>query len=141
MVESILGLMIPIIAIVLGLSIPILTSILEYRKRRRLIETHHAERMAAIERGMELPPFPADVLGAVRKRAPSSALLPGLIWLFVGIGLLLSLGKLIGDDITRFGFIPAGIGVAYLIYYAIEGRKLERPGNGPNQNGTDSRQA
>lgn len=139
MVESVLGLMIPIIAIVLGLSIPIVTIIVDYRKRRRLIETHHAERMAAIERGMELPPLPPEILGTVRKRSQSSTLLPGLIWLFVGIGLLLGLGTLVGDEISRLGLIPAGVGVAYLIYYAIEGRKIERSPNGNGQSGTEPR--
>lgn len=138
MSAEILGVMIPIIAIVLGLSIPIIAIIVDYRKRRRLIETHHAERMAAIERGMEPPPLPAELLGTVRKRTPSSSLLPGLIWLFVGIGLLLGLGRLIGDDVSRLGLIPAGVGVAYLLYYAIEGRKIERAGNGNNS--TDARQ-
>lgn len=138
MVE-ILGVMIPIIAIIFGLSIPIVAMIVDYRKRRRLIELHHAERMAAIERGMELPPFPVEVLGSARKR-PQSTLLPGLIWLFVGIGLFFGLGSIVGDDVSRLGAIPVGVGVAYLLYYAIEGHKRERQTNGHDQGGTTPRQ-
>lgn len=134
-----LGIMIPIIAIVFGLSIPIVSMIVDYRKRRRLIELHHAERMAAIERGMELPPLPLEVLGQGRKR-PQTSLLPGLIWLFVGIGLFLGLGSIVGDDVSRLGAIPGGVGVAYLLYYAIEGRKRERQTNGHDQSGGAPRQ-
>lgn len=139
MIESILGLMIPIIAIVFGLSIPIVTIIVDYRKRRRLIELHHAERMAAIERGMELPPLPPELLGSVRKRQQST-LLPGLIWLFVGIALVFGLGSLAGNEVSLLGLIPTGVGAAYLIYYAIEGRKTERHANDPSQTGSEPRQ-
>src|SRR5689334_9538926 len=52
-----------VFAIGLPLSIPIIFLALDYQKRRRLMELHHAERMAAIERGMELPPLPIEVLG------------------------------------------------------------------------------
>lgn len=117
--------MIPVTAIVFGLSIPIVYAITDYRKRRRLIELHHAERMAAIERGMELPPLPVDILGGAARRRTSSELLPGLVWLFVGVGLVAALGPLTGQrGVALLGLIPAGVGLAYLIYYAVEGRKV-----------------
>jgi hypothetical protein len=50
--------------------------------------------------------------------------LPGLIWLFVGIGLFVALGAVAGEDVRFFGLIPAGVGLAFLIYYFVEGRKL-----------------
>jgi hypothetical protein len=121
---------IPVFAIVFTFGIPgavvIVWLALNYRKRRRLMELHHAERMAAIERGMELPPLPIELIDG--KSAPKrrrTALLPGLIWFF--IGLALTLGTLsIDEDIPVIGgLIPLGIGLAYLIYYFVEGRKLE----------------
>lgn len=119
-----LAIMIPITAIVFGLSIPIVHMIADYRKRRRLIELHHAERMAAIERGMEVPPLSLEILGSTPRRRPSSSLLPGLIWLFVGMGIVLSFGPLTHEKgVEMVGLIPAGVGLAYLIHYAIEGRK------------------
>lgn len=127
--ETVLGIMIPLSAIVLGLSIPIVNTILDYRKKRRLIETHHAERMAAIERGMDLPPLPAEILGGGRRR-PQSTLLPGLIWFFVGLALTALPFRSSDFDIALVGLIPTGVGVAYLIYYFAEGRKLERGANG-----------
>ena len=58
MSEDAIAVFIPIIAIVMSLSIPIVFAIVDYRRRRDIIEAHHKERMAAIERGMELPPLP-----------------------------------------------------------------------------------
>lgn len=119
--------LVPLVAITFGigvpLSIPIVWIALNYRKRRRLMELHHAERMAAIERGMEVPPLPLELIdGRSRRR---SSLLPGLVWFF--IGLAMTVGSLsIGDDLpVVWGLVPLGIGIAYLIYYAVEGRHLE----------------
>jgi hypothetical protein len=63
----------------------------------------------------------------------SSYLLPGLIWLFVGVGLFVALGAVAGDEVRYFGLIPAGVGLAFLIYYFVEGRKLQgsAPGSPP----------
>jgi hypothetical protein len=124
---------VPLVAILccvgIPLSIPIVIAVLNYRKRRRLMELYHAERMAAIERGMELPPIPIEVLGAPPSR---STLLPGLVWLFVGLALLVSLREG-GEFFPGFGgglvwgLVPTGIGIAYLIHYFVEGRKHFRP--------------
>lgn len=120
--------LIPILGIVfavgLPLSIPIVWISLNYRKRRRLMELHHAERMAAIERGMEVPPLPLELIDGRSNRRRSS-LLPGLVWFFIGLAMVA--GSLsVGDDLPIvFGLVPLGIGIAYLIYYAVEGRRLE----------------
>jgi hypothetical protein len=101
---------------------------LNYYKRRRLMELHHAERMAAIERGMEIPPLPIELIdGRSTPKRRRTALLPGLVWFF--IGLAVTVGALVGDadgEIPVFlGLIPLGIGLAYLIYYFVEGKKVE----------------
>ena len=100
---------------------------LNYRKRRKLMELHHAERMAAIERGMEIPPLPIELIDgrSVPKRR-RTALLPGLVWFFIGLALVV--GSLVGgvEDMPVFiGLIPLGIGLAYLIYYFVEGKNVE----------------
>jgi hypothetical protein len=114
-----------IFAVGLPLSIPIIYIALNYRKRKRLMELSHAERMAAIERGMEVPPLPIELIdGQSRKRR--SSLLPGLVWFFIGLAMVA--GYLLGgdDDLpVVFGLVPLGIGLAYLIYYAVEGRHVE----------------
>ena len=122
--EDILALFIPIIAIFMALLIPIVFSIVDYRRRRDIVEANHKERMAAIERGMELPPMPEALFQSMKPARRSSYLLPGLIWLFVGIGLFTALGAVAGDEVGYFRLIPIGVGLAFLIYYFVEGRKL-----------------
>jgi hypothetical protein len=113
-----------VFAVGLPLSIPIIFAVLNYRKRRRLMELHHAERMAAIERGMELPPLPLGLIDGRSARRRRTSLLPGLVWLFVGLALLISM-QTISDEEAMLGLIPTGVGLAYLIYYFVEGRKIE----------------
>ena len=122
--EEVVAVFIPIVAIIMSLSIPIVYSIVDYRRRRDIIDAHHKERMAAIDRGMELPPLPESFYQSLKPARRSSYLLPGLVWLFVGIGLFIALGAVAGEDVRNFGLIPAGVGVALLIYYFLEGRKL-----------------
>ena len=122
---------IPIFGILFGIGGPAVVIIvwfaLNYYKRRKLMELHHAERMAAIERGMEIPPLPIELIdGRSTPKRRSTALLPGLVWFFIGLAFVV--GALAGndEDIPVFaGLIPLGIGLAYLIYYFVEGRKIE----------------
>jgi hypothetical protein len=124
---------IPIFGILFGIGGPAVVVIvwftLNYYKRRKLMGLHHAERMAAIERGMEIPPLPIELIDgrSVPKRR-RTALLPGLVWFFIGLALVV--GSLVGpgdgDEFPVFiGLIPLGIGLAYLIYYFVEGRTVE----------------
>jgi hypothetical protein len=123
--EDTIALFIPIVAIVMSLSIPIVYTIMDYRRRRDIVEAHHRERLAAIERGIEIPPLPESFYQPISRRAPrtDSTLLPGLIWFFVGVTLFVALWSVARESWSYFGLIPAGVGLAYLIYYAVEGRK------------------
>lgn len=123
--------LIPLLAILLGVGGPAVVIIvwftLNYHKRRKLMELHHAERMAAIERGMEIPPLPIELIDgrSVPKRR-RTALLPGLVWFFVGLAVVVGALSRGGEDMPVFlGLIPLGVGLAYLIYYFTEGRKVE----------------
>jgi hypothetical protein len=122
---------IPIFGILFGIGGPVVVVIvwftLNYHKRRKLMELHHAERMAAIERGMEIPPLPIELIDgrSVPKRR-RTALLPGLVWFFVGLAVVIGALAERDEDMPVFlGLIPLGIGLAYLIYYFFEGRKVE----------------
>jgi hypothetical protein len=122
--EEVVAVFIPIVAIVMSLAIPIVYAIVDYRRRRDIVEAHHRERMAAIERGMELAPLPESFfMGLEKKRRPGTTLLAGLVWLFIGIGLYMGLAAVAGRDVANFALIPSGIGLAFLIYYFVEGRK------------------
>lgn len=120
--EEMVAVFIPIVAIVMSLGIPIIYQILDYRRRRDVVEAHHKERMAAIERGMELPALPEAFYGPLDRNKRPRHLLTGMIWLFVGISLFLALDAVAGEDLRFFGLIPAGVGLAFLIYYFIEGK-------------------
>ena len=58
----VLSLFIPIIAIVMGIGIGMLAIYLRYRKRKEISAHYHQERMAAIEKGIECPPWPDRLL-------------------------------------------------------------------------------
>jgi hypothetical protein len=129
--EDVVAVFIPIVAIIMSLSIPIVYAIIDYRRRRDIIDAHHKERMAAIDRGIELAPLPESFYLSLKPARRSSYLLPGLVWLFIGIGLFIALGAVAGDDVRYFGLIPAGVGAALLIYYFVEGRKLPLASRSP----------
>lgn len=122
---------VPIFAIVFSFGIPgtivVVWIALNYRKRRRLMELHHAERMAAIERGMDIPPLPIELIdGRSIPKRRRTALLPGLVWFFIGLAFVIGTLTPGYEDIPLIGgLIPLGIGLAYLIYYFVEGRTLE----------------
>jgi Domain of unknown function (DUF6249) len=128
--EELIAILGMLLSLGMPLSILMVWVVLNYRKRRRLMELHHAERMAAIERGMEVPPMPLDLIDGNSPRRRRSSLLPGLVWFFVGLAVLLGLlgidaGDGDGDVPIIGGLIPLGVGVAYLLYYFFEGRAIE----------------
>lgn len=125
---EIMALLIPILGVIFAigfpLSIPIIALVLRYRRRKQTIELHHAERMAAIERGMDVPPLPLEPLS---ERRPCTGLQRGLVCTLVGAALLGAWAIMEKDRLAVAGLVVGAVGVAYLIYYAIEGRKLIRP--------------
>lgn len=120
--EDAVAIFIPIVAIVMSLLIPIIYQILDYRRRRDLVDALHKERMAAIERGIEPKPLPEELFSAFRRNPNPRYLLTGMIWTFIGIGIFVFLGAVAGEDVRWLGLIPGGVGLAYLLYHLIEGR-------------------
>ena len=123
--EDVIGPIIGLVAAMISLSIPIVYIVTRSRRLQRAMELLHAERMAAIERGMELPATSLEILGdqVASSKKPRTALLPGLVWLFVGLAIVVT--RLANEDSAPMivGLIPSGIGLAYLIYYFVEERK------------------
>jgi hypothetical protein len=132
MTPDIIGVFIPIVAIVMGIGIGMLKLFLNYQKRKDMFALYHQERMAAIEKGVELPPLPEkffDEYPTLARHSPHRTLLQGLILVFIGLTLYLALHFTItrtdgGGDAALFALIPGGIGVACLIYYFTVGRKM-----------------
>jgi hypothetical protein len=125
-VTEVIAVMVPIVAIVMGIGIGMLSLFLDYRKKREMFAMHHKERMAAIEKGMELPPLPAEFFRDARRvRSLSDYLRRGLILLLVGIVITIAL-----YDSSRhnylWGLVPAALGIANLLFYYFESRKAPR---------------
>jgi hypothetical protein len=130
--EDAVAVFIPIVAIIMSLSIPIVFAIVDYKRRRDIVETHHKERMAAIERGMELPPLPDALFSSFKPSRRPRYLLSGMIWLFTGLAAFAAIWRVEGDDAAFFALIPAAVGVALLLYYFIEGRKVAAAEDAPS---------
>ena len=93
----------------------------------------HQERMAAIEKGVELKPLEQEV----HRRAVNVQrilLLAGLIWISIGVAAYVTLSALIGSSanakyeippgIQWIGLAPLAIGLSHLIVY-LAGKKKE----------------
>lgn len=116
--------MIPIVAIIMTFAFVMLAVYVDYRKKKELFALHHQERMAAIDKGVELPPLPDGVFGENQRSAsPRRNLLKGLIWTLGGAFLAIALRGAGESEAGWFGMIAVGVGLAYLIYYFAVGRK------------------
>lgn len=125
MSPAILGIMIPIIAIVMGVGTAIIAIVAGHRQRMQRAELRHRERLAAIEKGIEIPPDPVEFEPEGRR---PRYLLRGLCWLFVGATLTAALSQLPAEVPYLFGLIPAALGAGYLLFYFLEGRhEAKRP--------------
>ena len=105
--------MIPISMFLSAAAIIIVALFLKLQKRK----VESTEILAAIEKGVDIK-FPDQT---------KSRLLPGLIWLFVGIIMTLGMAMAIPHDAPSgmwvWGLIPAAVGAAYLIVYRVEEQK------------------
>jgi len=121
------SLLIPLIGVILGIGIGMLALGLNYKRRKEAFALYHQERMAALEKGVELPPLPDYFFSDSGKPAgqyhPRRHLLRGLVWSFMGLGLGCGLWATAGLDWALFSLVPLGIGLAQLIYYFVEGKK------------------
>ncbi len=122
-IRHIIPFFIPIIAIVMGIGIAMLGLWLDYQKKSRMFELHHKERLMAIERGMEIPPLPAEFFVNGRREpagAHSSSLRWGLTWLLLGLAAAVALVLNEGPQAASWALLPIALGLAQLIYYKVE---------------------
>ncbi len=133
--SDLLGFIFLIFAILLPIGIIAVIGYFKNKEREML----HRERMLAMEKGLQPPADPEPSIFP-REPGPRNYLLRGLIWLFVGIGVWFSMrmfpafwvGRMLPAPLSWalmpfLAFTPAGVGLAFLIYYAIEGRNPRPP--------------
>lgn len=119
MAIELLTMFIPIIGIILGVTIAIVAIITSHRQKVQRNDMRHKERLAAIEKGLEIPPDPVESENGKK----TGGLRSGLIGLFVGIVLYFALNEVADSDVALFGLIPAAVGIANLLTYFLEARK------------------
>ena len=137
MSEAQMALLIPIVFITLGLGTAIVFILAKHRRNSLQLEHRHRERMAAIDRGLDVPTEAVKLAAISRPRY----LLRGLIWAGVGLGVIFGAQHAFDEEASSLGWIPFAVGVAYLIFYAVEGRKDDNsrpsaPPANPNQGST-----
>jgi Domain of unknown function (DUF6249) len=123
---AILSMVIPIVAIVMGITSGMVSLYLRFRRKRDMFQLYHLERMAAIEKGIELPPLPPEFFQDRRAElGPTQHRRFGLILLFLGIAVFVALW---GTHVPAYwwGLAPAAVGVAFLLASALEARDLEK---------------
>jgi hypothetical protein len=119
---EVLGVSIPLFGIVFGVAVAIVAILVGHRQRALRMELRHRERMAAMDKGLELPPEIVDPALDPANARPRH-LLRGLIWTFLGIALIAMLYNLAGHDEAWIGGLPLAVGLGYLVFYFVEGRK------------------
>src|SRR5689334_2846256 len=126
---GVIGVFIPIVAIVMGIGIGMLAIWSEHKRKSQLLEQNHRERMHAIEKGIELPPLPPNLVSTNNGPSTSSAaksLRSGIMLVLIGILLFFGIGVAGGKEGAIFGLIPAAVGVANLVYAAIQWEKEKK---------------
>lgn len=124
MAIELLALFIPILGLVLGVLIAIVWIVTSHRRKIQRNDMRHKERLAAIEKGLELPIDPVEPENGKK----GSGLRSGLIGLFVGIVLYFALREVADSEVALFGLIPAAVGLANLLFHFMESRKTAGDG-------------
>ncbi len=126
---GVVAIFIPITAIVMSLGIGMLFIWSDHKRKAQLLEQNHRERMQAIDKGLELPPVPVNLVGTTNGPSTASAaksVRSGVMLLLIGIVLFFAITVVGAKEAALFGLIPAAIGVANLVYAAILWNK-EKP--------------
>lgn len=111
------------------------------KKRMALREMIHRERMAALEKGVDLPELPVDVAGGAAETGDGpawvgrAALLAGLTLVCAGIGMAAAFGftpdtSEMGGmrDLAPLGLLPVFAGIGLLLFFVLDRRTRRPPG-------------
>jgi hypothetical protein len=119
---GVIGVFIPIVAIVFGIGIGMLAIWSDHKRKSQILEQNHRERMHAIEKGIEMPPIPTNLVSTSNGPSTASAakaLRSGIMLTLIGAILFISIASIHEARGAIFGLIPAAVGIANLVYAAI----------------------
>jgi hypothetical protein len=114
---------VPIVAIAFSLGFAMLGLWTDHQRRAQKQEHLHRERMAAIEKGVPLPPNPEADRPEEKKASPARMLRSGVLLVSLGVVLFFAIDAAGGREGALFGLIPATLGLANLAYAAVLFRK------------------
>lgn len=125
MSPDVIGVFIPIVAIVMGIGIGMLAIWTDHKRKAQLLEQYHKERVVALEKGLPLPELDSRLVALDDSQQPTAAraFRNGIMMLLIGIVLYFALDALIEERVALFGLIPAAIGIANLAYGVMLQRK------------------
>ena len=126
---------VPCVAIVGGISFAAYSMYLKVRRQRETLQMYHTERMAAIEKGIELPPLPPEILhdryndpGHRHERRWRRN--SGLTLVFVGVAVTIAMWQANGDKSFWWGLVIVAWGLGRVISEFLDGGKAS-PSNVP----------
>jgi hypothetical protein len=128
---AVIGVFIPIV--VLLVTFGIVSVCVENARKREVFRLHHAERMAAIEKGIELPPLPERFVqpaSTLFEPAPARDRRTGLVLLMLGLSMMLAMWET-QESGFWWGLVPAGVGVAFLLSAVLESVSRPKGGTDP----------
>lgn len=135
--EGLFTAVIPIVAIVGGISFAAYSMYLKVRRQREALQMYHVERMAAIEKGIELPPLAPELLhdrydgdvyrGEYRRWRRGR----GLTLVFVGAAITVAMWQSDTDKSFWWGLVIIAWGLGRLVSEYLETRGTPpQAGNG-----------
>ena len=107
------------VAAIIGLLTAYLFQLWARHHRRLMI---HRERLAALDKGVELPPL-AEEIQRGSSNVQRLLLLAGLCWLSVGVALFMTLNELAGGEL----YLPIGVDGAGFTWASVHVRPGFRP--------------
>ncbi|MHB1815600.1 MAG: DUF6249 domain-containing protein [Steroidobacteraceae bacterium] len=125
--QGALALLIPIIAIIGAFASGMFAVYHRMRRQREMLQLYHAERMAAIEKGIELPPLPPELFhdsyrghSGRRCRDRYHYRYRGVVLSLVGVAVTVALWQTGGNKSFWWGLVIVAWGVGLLVIGFLE---------------------
>jgi len=129
MEPALIGVSIPIVAIVFGVGVGALAIWSEHKRKSQLLDQLHRERMLALEKGVEPPAIAPGLVGDLTAKSRPAKPVPryewpramrnGLAMLLGGVVLYFAVDRAGGEEGAIFMLVLAALGTANLIFAAV----------------------